>query len=267
MDLLSVLGRNLNGSLSRSASDVGPLLFIDKMIRRSYCIGSGRECPVCGFSGRRFAPAGPRGRSDAQCPNCEAEERHRLLWLYLLIETDVLDRDGKLLYFAPVEEVARTIETRKRVITVDPAMNAVDARVDMTELPFQDESFDAVVCSHVLEHIPDDEAALAELYRILEEDGDALIIVPKAKSNAETNEDRTISSPRERREEFGADQHVRLYGRDFVDLLTDAGFTVSVETYAKEFSDDTIDRYGLTVNEQFLEREFEDIHHCRKLHR
>lgn len=42
---------------------------------------------------------------------------------------------------------------------------------DITTLPFDENSFDAVICSHALEHVPDDVVVLQEIYRILRPDG------------------------------------------------------------------------------------------------
>ena len=53
--------------------------------------GRGAVCPVCGARYRRFMPYGyVHSRSNALCPNCLSLERHRLLWLYLSRETELL---------------------------------------------------------------------------------------------------------------------------------------------------------------------------------
>jgi SAM-dependent methyltransferase len=53
-----------------------------------------------------------------------------------------------------------------------------DLQASLTRLPFASGSFDAVLCSEVLEHIPDDEAAVAELSRVLARGGLLLVSVP-----------------------------------------------------------------------------------------
>ncbi len=50
---------------------------------------------------------------------------------------------------------------------------------DITRLPFADESFDCVICSEVLEHIPEHEAALQELVRVLKPKGALVVSVPR----------------------------------------------------------------------------------------
>lgn len=55
----------------------------------------------------------------------------------------------------------------------------LDFECDLTqELPFQDQEFDTIILSDVLEHIPEPEKLLQEMYRILRNEGKALINVP-----------------------------------------------------------------------------------------
>lgn len=191
-------------------------------------------------------------------------ERHRLLWLYVENETDLTDGDNCLLYFAPTERIAEKLrESGNEVVTADLAMEGVDIRLDITRLPFAEQSFDGIICSHVLEHIPDDRTAISEMRDALVPGGDALIMVPKDKNRAETYEDESLSSPEAREQEFGTEGHVRLYGTDFSRRLSESGFDVSVETYARELGETATERYGLRVDGGFVEREYEDIHHCR----
>lgn len=53
-----------------------------------------------------------------------------------------------------------------------------DVQADASHFPFKDGCFDAVVCSELLEHVPDPVAVLREAYRVLRENGALLICVP-----------------------------------------------------------------------------------------
>ena len=52
------------------------------------------------------------------------------------------------------------------------------AKGDITSLPFKDASFDKIICSEVLEHIPDDIQGIRELVRVLKDDGTLAVSVP-----------------------------------------------------------------------------------------
>ncbi|MBV8159874.1 MAG: methyltransferase domain-containing protein [Acidimicrobiia bacterium] len=98
----------------------------------------------------------------------------------------------------------------------------------MTDMGVRSEAFDLIIASHVLEHVPDDGAALRELWRILRPGGAALIMVPRDTSRPVTSEDPAIATPAARLAAYGQADHVRLYGRDFDVRLRAAGFDVAL---------------------------------------
>ncbi|HSM34791.1 MAG TPA: methyltransferase domain-containing protein [Longimicrobiales bacterium] len=98
--------------------------------------------------------------------------------------------------------------------------------LDVTDIDRPEGSFEGVWCSHVLEHVPDDRAAMAEFYRVLAPNGWAVVLVPITAPR--TVEDPSVRSPRKRRRLFGQHDHVRRYGPDIADRLAEAGFGVEV---------------------------------------
>lgn len=191
-------------------------------------------CPICRTKHDQFRPFGKPPRPNAMCPNCTSLERHRAIWLFLERHTDFFTSPGlRMLHFAP----EACLEPRfrhlmgKRYVTADLLNPRADVRADITNLQFPDASFDAVLCSHVLEHVPDDHAAMRELYRVLDKDGIALVMVPL--SGAVTVEDLSITDPEERVRRYGQADHVRYYGMDITGRLQAAGFAVQcIETAA-----------------------------------
>lgn len=129
---------------------------------------------------------------------------------------------GNLLHMAP--EDAMVPWYRRHFTYLSGDLDPVRAMVamDITALPLRTASMDAVICIHVLEHIPDDRKAMAELFRVLKPGGWGSVQVPMAGEH--TLEDPTVTSPRERKRLFGQCDHVRSYGRDFAGRLEQAGF-------------------------------------------
>jgi predicted SAM-dependent methyltransferase len=215
------------------------------------------ECPCCGGTFRKFMPTikpvGPN-RARARCPSCGARERTRLLWLYLENKTNVLTEDLRVLHFAPERMVEKRLKSQPNVeyvsADIDPRRALVEA--DITDLPFADNSFDVILCSHVLEHVVDDRAAMRELYRVLTPRGWAIVLVPIASRRTETFEDPAIVAPEERERIFGQADHVRIYGRDFRHRLEQAGFVVTVADYRGELGEPLARRYGLRARKPIL---------------
>ena len=210
-----------------------------------FYLGKGKECPVCGCKRRKFLPYGyVSQRENALCPNCLALERHRLLWLWLLRESD-LGRGAmalpRLLHIAP--EVALMRKLRKmyareaeRYVTADLESPLADIHFDVQQIPLADGSFDTIICNHIMEHIEDDRLAMRELYRILKPNGWGVILSPVDESRATTFEDDSITDPAERTRIFGQYDHRRIYGRDYAARLEEAGFEVAVIDYKQAFS-------------------------------
>ena len=144
-----------------------------------FYVGRGRECPVCGARRRRFLPYGyVAPRADALCPSCLSLERHRLLWLYLTRETDLLRRPQRILHIAP--EVCLMKRLRHRAAdytTADLESPLAELHFDVLRIPLPDASYDVLICNHLLEHVADDRRALGEFYRILRPGGWGLSLI------------------------------------------------------------------------------------------
>lgn len=219
-------------------------------------------CPCCGRTARKFMPTilplGPN-RPNARCPSCGARDRQRHLWLYVERKTNLLVDRLRVLHFAPeriFEEKLRS-QPNLEYVSTDLERARADVKADITDLPFPDESFDVVLCSHVLEHVPDDGKAMRELYRVLRPGGWALVLVPIDHGREETFEDANVVEPADRERLFGQADHVRVYGRDFKTRLEEAGFGVRVEDFRGELGEEEARRYGLRPRKP-------DLHLCVK---
>lgn len=214
--------------------------------------GKNRECPCCGRTFKLFMYSPFMA---ARCPGCLSIERYRLLCKYLAEGTDFGSRKIKLLDVAPAwcfQEFCRSYPN-VHYLSIDIASPLAMRKMDLTALEFDDDSFDCIICYHVLEHIDDDAKAMEEILRVLKPDGWAVIQVP---IHVQETVQRHELSEEEADEILKFPDHRRAYGKDFKDLLEQAGFKVEVVDFVKKFSRPDIERYGLDTTE--------DLYICRK---
>lgn len=210
--------------------------------------GTGRVCPVCGNSSRKFESFGSPLRADAKCMFCGALERHRFVWRYFESETNLFNGEQKkVLHVAP--ENCFEPRLRKRLgsnyITADLLDPQAMIRMDITDIQFPDNYFDVIYCSHVFEHVPDDRKAMREFFRTLKPNGWAILLVPITVEK--TFEDPSIVNPSERLRIFGQVDHVRRYGSDYIDRLKESGFNVKMSYATDLFQKNEIKIAGLST--------------------
>lgn len=214
--------------------------------------GNNYTDPIDGSSFSKFLPYGyVKQRENVLSPSTLSLERHRLLWLYLENETDFFTSPLKVLHFAPEQAFYKRFRKLKNLdyTTTDLNSPLADVKADICNLPFENESFDFILCNHVLEHIPDDTKAMKEIYRILRKGGTAILQIPQDLNRAETFEDASITDPKERAAIFGQYDHVRVYGRDYFNKLRDIGFKVEEVDYTRQLSSEEIDKFRLAEGE------------------
>ncbi len=208
--------------------------------------------PINGKSYRKFLPYGyVKQRDNALSPGTLSLERHRLLWLYLNNETHFFSKTLKVLHIAPEQCFYNLFKNLKNInyTTFDLNSPLADIKGDICNLPFKENSFDFILCNHVLEHINDDKKAMKELYRVLNKNGTAILQVPINQKSSKTFEDSLIIDKKERIEKFGQYDHIRLYGLDYFKKLESFGFKVDPLKYSKEFTESEIIKYGLIKDE------------------
>jgi SAM-dependent methyltransferase len=191
-----------------------------------------RTCPICAYHGR-FEAFGMPPRFDAVCGRCGSLERHRLFVLKDQ-QHQLLSGQGAMLHFAPERHMTEYFRPRVgRYVTADLMRDDVDLNLNIEAMEVENESFDLVYCSHVLEHV-DDAKAMREMHRILRPGGAAICAVPLVGAWATTYENAAVTSGAGRELHFGQWDHVRWYGRDFVDRLQQAGFSTTEYTCTGE---------------------------------
>ena len=222
-------------------------------------MGRGRECPICGSRRRRFLPYGyVRSREDALCPRCLSLERHRMLWLWIERESDLMQRLPRLLHIAPevslMKHFRRLYRGTEGYITADLESPLADMHFDVQDIPLADRSVDVVICNHLFEHVADDRLAMRELYRIMRHGGWGIMVVPEDRTREHTFEDDSITDAAERTRLFGQYDHHRIYGRDYDERLREAGFVVERVDYAAKLTADERSRYAVAGDDLVIVR-------------
>jgi len=231
--------------------------------------GDEYHCPFCGNHFRELLPGGTDlpvlkemkivgggYRRNLVCPRCFSVDRDRLIYLYLKARTNIFSAPLKVLHIAP-EGCIRAllmslpnIEYRSGVkyhegYYYDQAVNLMD----VTSLPFETESFDVVLCNHVLEHIIDDLKAMKEIHRVLKPGSWAILQVPVSLVLQETFHDPDVITPEEREKVFGQFDHVRIYGQDYSSILQRQGFRVVQYSPFDDGYEEELKKYALNRDE------------------
>lgn len=167
-----------------------------------------------------------------QCPLCNAIDRDRLYALYLrpMLEQPLSEKKFVMLDIAPSQPLKRFLLQFQKIIykSADKYMQGVDLALDIADMEsVRDNAYDFFICSHVLEHVPNDRKALAELFRILKPGGFGILMVPINLKIKQIDEDPHVVDVGERWRRFGQDDHIRLYSKaGFMERVEAAGFEI-----------------------------------------
>jgi SAM-dependent methyltransferase len=187
-------------------------------------------CPVCEHSFRKFLPAGSgeRYRTGAVCPLCRSRERDRLTWLFLQSRPELFETPSmRFLHIAPEPRLGRFFQgvVGDGYISADLMRRDVMVKLDVMDMQYPNDHFDAIYCSHVFQDVPDDRKAIRECFRTLRPGGWAILNVPIHVAATVDND-----TPGNVRAAWDSrpDEHVRSYGRDYDQRLAAAGFEVEI---------------------------------------
>ena len=203
-------------------------------------------CPCCGKTCNQW-PDSSSTCGSMVCPHCNLQPQHRSLQLYLQTRTRFYTAQRKVQHFAPETVLRQAFAALPNLDYNDPT---VDIKIDITQIPFDDNSFDVIFCSHVLEHVADNALAMRELFRVLKPGGWAFLQVPIDISRDQILADESIESPEERDRYFWQFDPLRRYGLDYGDRLAAAGFQVKIEDFTREIGAEAAEKYGLEPTEK-----------------
>ena len=197
------------------------------------------RCPCCGMktatfiaadyiNSKKYNPARYKHtKQDVLCPTCKALPRHRILASWCEKHRQLF-QDADTLYFA--SEYSMTLWMKRNGVKFTSAdlYKDADLEVDIQNTGLHAESYDVIICNHVLEHVDDFRAALKEMYRILRSSGSFICSFPMDPKVEFIDEDPSVQTPEERFRRFGQDDHKRVFGMKADQLLSEAGFTVEI---------------------------------------
>lgn len=203
------------------------------------------QCNVCHKKLREFISL---KSGEKLCPFCGSSSRNRRLWN--ILKSEFLKSDIRVLHFSPSRSL-------KRYLSKDSSLNYItsdflgefdaDKHYDITNISERDNSFDLIICYHVLEHIEDDQKAMNELYRVLNKGGSCIIQTPF--KDGKIYVDNTIKTAEDRLKYFGQEDHLRIYSVDGLkDRLINNGFEVKIS----KFNEDKENFNGLIETEYVL---------------
>lgn len=204
--------------------------------------------PIDGRNYRKLLPYGRvRSRENALAPWSMSLERHRAVWIYLTEYSNLFTSPGPMLHMAPEYCFLKRLSSEQGMTVVRGDLNSpwADVHFDVHDIPFDADHFDVLMGNHLMEHVEDDAAVFREFFRVMKPGGWGIFQVPMDRSNPRTEEDPSITDPVERERLYWQRDHVRLYGLDYVDRLTAAGFEVEEVDMLKLLGEERYREYCL----------------------
>lgn len=196
-------------------------------------------CPCCdtylkhfinaGFDNRpeRYNPDRYRGiDQEVICPVCGSLPRHRILVSWMADHIESI-RGTSILHFAQERSLRMWMDRSHISATTADLYNSADLQIDIEATGLPDNSYDLIICNHVLEHVSDYRKALRELYRIIKPEGRVIISFPVDPKLDSVYEDECIVSEEERIRCFGQNDHLRVFGMNSAEMLEEFGFKVT----------------------------------------
>ena len=207
--------------------------------------GSNFRCNICSKKLRKFIEI---PNTDKLCPNCGSSSRDRRLWQvldseFLKIRTEILD-------FSPSRSIYRKLKKTPFISYTSTDLSGdfiSEKSFNITDINIGSESYDLIICYHVLEHIENDSRAMKELYRVLRKNGTCIIQTPF--KDGKIYENPSLKTEEERLKYFGQKDHVRIYSvSGLKERLSNCGFEVDVRKFIEEINNYT----GFVENETIL---------------
>lgn len=192
-----------------------------------------------------------------RCYYCGCNDRERHLFMYFdKIGFWSRIKDAEVLHFAPEKNLSAKIEEYIPSTYVKADLNPSNKtiqKIDITNIPFNENTFDILICNHVLEHVPDYTKALNEVFRVLKKNGIAILQTPYSKLLQKNFEDSGINTEELRKLYYGQEDHVRYFSENhFLKSLANAGFKLEILQHDSIFENNLARFYGVNDKEDLI---------------
>ena len=237
-------------------------------------------CNLCGFGARRLRRRGHNhpvivskqisgaGRRRVDCPKCLSSDRDRLIWEYLKIVLPTPNNQISILHVAPEIPLSNKLQELQHQKSI--TYQAIDLKTsgyhypkwvqdaDLTDLPFNNNHFDFIIASHVLEHIPNLQKTILEIHRTLKPRGQAIVMFPVSRCQAtddyyqtsdflENAKPKPSTTRQEKIDRFGQHDHIRLFGTDVIEILSETNL---LEVFALAWNNQTDSFDSIDIEKQ-----------------
>jgi hypothetical protein len=237
-------------------------------------MGKKRKCYVCQRTFNHFAKF--RGGSNTfpeflrllqmvgsdldnfRCMYCDSHDRERHLFMFF----DKLNvwekfKSSKIIHIAPESNLSKKIKDQSPDYYIMGDLNPGDdkniLKIDVTDIQFEDNTFDFCICNHVLEHVPEIHTALSEIYRVLNTNGLAVLQTPFSKLLSRNFEEANINTDELRNFFYAQEDHVRLFSeKQFLADIEKTGFVLEIQGHKDFFDDETSKYFGVNVMEDLI---------------
>lgn len=225
-----------------------------KLLFSKYTYKDKRVCPCCNNKVPYFKPYGEFiHRYNVECPICRSEPRDRAIQFYLIPR---LEKYKRVLHFAPERWLYDILSKKNGIdyypVDINEECEMIRQTEDICNLSFENDFFDLIICNHVLEHVQDLARGLNNLYRVLKDDGIAIVTVPLSKRN-ETLEEDWINTDELREKYYGYKEHRRQFAEgDFSKIMAVYGFEAKAIEARDLLNRKEMHVYGLTPNRKIF---------------
>lgn len=192
-------------------------------------------------------------RENCICPCCKVNDRERWIYYVLQKKLSVNEWSGRVLHFAPEKKITDYIRQNQSIdyYTCDIVSGRAMHVVDITDIPFKENTFDYIISNHVIEHIENEKKAVSEIKRVLKSNGKWIFSFPIC-TDMKTYENDDVVLPEDRLKEYGQEDHVRLYGHDYKERFENYGLKIKIFSPEREMSNQDILKYGFIKDDVIL---------------